>query len=584
VEPGQILRQAAAGISSYSGPAGYGVAASNPLGPQPLQLNSLGGSSAPWTLPTGGEHQAMGVPRMPVGMDYSNLMGEIFPPSLSNLTASGSFNGGQIPSGKSEPICCLDSLHTHLAFLSRINSDKVLKLRGTTRLQRETMFDTLAQHFGQFGTVKTILLTDCMLVKSGKGGVPFKTRLGNMGFIVMDDNVAVARAIMHSPHHVGNGSCVLKVENFSMKDMKDSAPAGPQRQAPPQPAGDPVVAPLVKMHLDLQDKVRELEKKLTTLTKPEAAAPSTQSQLMAEFLLREVRQQLAGGGQQVAQLADASMLPRAPLGYPNYPAQGWPQVPVVPDVAPVPDMAEMVNNLAHLCALQFNAAHAQTAPNVPTPMPSVGKGAQVAATATGLPGTATSLRDILVELQSYQPACVFVVRGISTISSRAADAVDLLASHFSVYGPVNKVLVPHQKIKAHLDQTAQLQVKARPDNRGFILMKDPRSVQKIMDAGPVHVVCDTLGQIHRVTTEQFQPSLEGPSSPSYENAKAGADLQDNWIRGCSNDSTEAPSGASNSGIPRNASYDSNCQSLESKFEADSAQAMNFKESAATTSP
>jgi len=478
---------------------------------------------------------------------------------------------------KPEPICILDSLQTHLEYLRRCPSDKVLKLRGTARLQRETMFETLAAHFGQFGTVQTILLTDCMLVKSsnkGCQGGPFKTRLGHMGFVVMDGALSVQTVLLQSPHHVGDGTCVLNVEQFNMKE-NESKP----KQS--EPKHDASVAPFVKMRMEnkeLQDKVAALEKKLTTLTQPEPS-PSTQSQLMAEILLREVQQQLAASAAAASgqEFVDPTMLARA-----WRPAPAWPQVPVAPGMSGFPSPESIAAaNMRTLQAVQAVAAyHEGAAQKSVQKVPehahsSAGKWAPMPSTA------ATSLRDILVELQGQNPACVFVVRGISTISSRASDAVELLKTLFSEYGEVVKVLVPHQKIKAHMDsQNAQLQVKSRPDNRGFILMKDPTSVQKIMGVGPAFLVSDVLGQTHRITTEQFQPSMEGststPESSGLHESSSGVFQSKDFARGASNDSTAPPasSGSGNNLFDRSISDESAFQrefTVEGKAHSESSQ-------------
>jgi len=301
------------------------------------------------------------------------------------------------------------------------------------------------------------------------------------------------------------------------------------------------------------------------------------------MLLREVQKQLGTTNQLMNPMLQKAQPGNAPQGPPpgNMPwgangIQSWP-----PGMAPVgmppgmqqatlPDAAVAAASLRSMQAIaecQRLQAQAQ-AQQLQQAQSSANKWMSVN------PNMATSLRDILVELNGQNPACVFVVRGISTISSRASDAVDLLCDHFSKYGEVVKVLVPHQKIKAHFDQAAfHLQVKSRPDNRGFIVMKDQNSVQQIMDKGTSHLVSDVLGQVHRISTEPFQPSIEGPAPEAqagglHESPSAGCGLNQ-FQRGCSMDST-APPGSAYEGFVRNYSSESNwAQSSEFKAEADS---------------
>jgi len=92
-----------------------------------------------------------------------------------------------------------------------------------------------------------------------------------------------------------------------------------------------------------------------------------------------------------------------------------------------------------------------------------------------------TLRTHLLQLQSEDPRCVFVVRRINKVGFRSKA---VLEKHYMRYGEVRKVLVAHSKVRA----PPSCSVKTRPGNFGLVVMRTPEAVNQILALGSEQIV------------------------------------------------------------------------------------------------
>jgi hypothetical protein len=92
-----------------------------------------------------------------------------------------------------------------------------------------------------------------------------------------------------------------------------------------------------------------------------------------------------------------------------------------------------------------------------------------------------SLRSVLSELRNEDPKRVFITRRIKDLGFRSKD---LLKQHFSQYGEVAQVLIPHTKVKPGRDSIGR----SRPGNFGLVVMGSPAVVQRIFAEGSEHTI------------------------------------------------------------------------------------------------
>jgi len=123
-----------------------------------------------------------------------------------------------------------------------------------------------------------------------------------------------------------------------------------------------------------------------------------------------------------------------------------------------------------------------------------------------------TLRNYLEEACHEDASCVFLVRHIHRLGFHSAK---ILRDHFSHYGQVVRVLVAHKKGNGLADN--QEQSKDRPGSLGFIIMKRPGSVRKVMATGKDHTVD---GQ--KIRIEMFEPSKLSNGSSTDDAATAGS--------------------------------------------------------------
>jgi hypothetical protein len=97
-----------------------------------------------------------------------------------------------------------------------------------------------------------------------------------------------------------------------------------------------------------------------------------------------------------------------------------------------------------------------------------------------------TLQTHLKALGNEDPSCIFIVRKVNRLGFRS---VETLTKFFSQHDTVVKVLVAHSKVKRNQGSSSELYL--RPGSLGFVLMKTPESVQKILAQGPTITVQGT---------------------------------------------------------------------------------------------
>lgn len=101
----------------------------------------------------------------------------------------------------------------------------------------------------------------------------------------------------------------------------------------------------------------------------------------------------------------------------------------------------------------------------------------------------------LAELKGQDPNCVFIVRRLGSMGFQSDE---LLAEHYSRYGEVVEVLVPHSK--AVRDRGARSQhLRIRPGSLGFVVMGSPEAARQALESGAEQ---DVGG--HKVIVEAFR--------------------------------------------------------------------------------
>lgn len=106
-------------------------------------------------------------------------------------------------------------------------------------------------------------------------------------------------------------------------------------------------------------------------------------------------------------------------------------------------------------------------------------------------------------LEAQDVQCVFVVRRINTL---ALSSPEILASHYSAFGPVKEVLVPHSRVKARFSRQAAGHLRTRPGSIGFVIMADANTVEAVLQAGREQTVAGK-----RIIVEPFMSALTKPN-------------------------------------------------------------------------
>merc|ERR1719316_2035332 len=97
-----------------------------------------------------------------------------------------------------------------------------------------------------------------------------------------------------------------------------------------------------------------------------------------------------------------------------------------------------------------------------------------------------TLQTHLKALGNEDPACIFIVRKVNRLGFRS---VETLTKFFSQHDTVVKVLVAHSKVKRNQGGSSELYL--RPGSLGFVLMKSPEAIQRILATGPTITVQGT---------------------------------------------------------------------------------------------
>mmetsp|Transcript_123279 Transcript_123279/g.310297 ORF Transcript_123279/g.310297 Transcript_123279/m.310297 type:complete len:811 (+) Transcript_123279:41-2473(+) len=118
----------------------------------------------------------------------------------------------------------------------------------------------------------------------------------------------------------------------------------------------------------------------------------------------------------------------------------------------------------------------------------------------------------LTELQREDPKRVFIVRRISSMGFQSQET---LASHYSQYGKVIRVLVAHSKVKPLRNAGAQPRI--RPGSLGFIVMDSAKAVKCILAVGKEQIVGGS-----RICVEPFEQTAK-PREGGHSVAASTAD-------------------------------------------------------------
>lgn len=154
-----------------------------------------------------------------------------------------------------------------------------------------------------------------------------------------------------------------------------------------------------------------------------------------------------------------------------------------------------------------------------------------------------TMKDQLQALRQENPAAVFVARRISKLGFSSSDK---LREHFSWYGPVRNVFVPHSQVKSKRqlatgqDQRAGCRVRAA--SLGFVVMGSVEAAAEVFRDGSDHLVGGVLikvqpfrqrtwhelgGALHNAGAEAFRvsPKEAPPVAASRAQRPSGEGVQ-----------------------------------------------------------
>jgi hypothetical protein len=125
-----------------------------------------------------------------------------------------------------------------------------------------------------------------------------------------------------------------------------------------------------------------------------------------------------------------------------------------------------------------------------------------------------SMRSYLSDLRNEDPKRVFIARRIKDLGFRSKE---LLKQHFSKYGEVKQVLIPHTKVKPFRDAVAGSPARTRPGNFGLVVMSSQEVVQQIFEEGNEHMIngVQIEVQVFELVSrpQEREPQEEGEAEP-----------------------------------------------------------------------
>jgi len=113
-----------------------------------------------------------------------------------------------------------------------------------------------------------------------------------------------------------------------------------------------------------------------------------------------------------------------------------------------------------------------------------------------------ALCDQLHHLQGYDYNQIIVTRKINRLGF---ESPQILEAHFSQFGKVEHVLVPHSHVKSRNGVSRRL----RPSALGFIVMSNEMEVNGVLAIGEEHLIADKEGVVAAVRVHAFKPFWEG---------------------------------------------------------------------------
>lgn len=116
------------------------------------------------------------------------------------------------------------------------------------------------------------------------------------------------------------------------------------------------------------------------------------------------------------------------------------------------------------------------------------------------PSAEETLRTHLKDLQKVPTNHVVIVRRINRLGFQSAD---ILKTHFSQYGTVDRVLVSHSHVKS---QNRRLGSRLRPSGLGFVVMTSEEEAEAILKAGPEQQV--NASQPVTIRVQSFERRLD----------------------------------------------------------------------------
>jgi len=133
------------------------------------------------------------------------------------------------------------------------------------------------------------------------------------------------------------------------------------------------------------------------------------------------------------------------------------------------------------------------------------------------PETPSSQQTLQMHLRSLQDIDENQVVLVRKISRLGFDAPSILKNHFSWYGVVSQVRVPHSKVKVFSGTSRRPAFRWRPSSLGFIVMKSSADATAIIKQGSQQVIAGVLIQV--------QPFQQRASTEDEEEEEEDADSQ-----------------------------------------------------------
>jgi len=139
------------------------------------------------------------------------------------------------------------------------------------------------------------------------------------------------------------------------------------------------------------------------------------------------------------------------------------------------------------------------------------KGSQLSLSASAARKVQT-LSTSLQLLSAEDPDCLFIVRRINKLGFKA---VRTLKRHFSMQGPVLKVLLAHSTVRQHGDPACH--ARRRPSSLGFVQMGDAEGTAKVLALGTDQEVDGVVIRVQRFERQRLTEALEDEGEPEDAN-------------------------------------------------------------------